>query len=311
MLASCTYQRFCLYTGHVSSVIKDLTKSIISYLQETHFKYKDTYQSLQWLSHVWLFATMWTEARQASLSITNSQSLLKLMSIESMMPSNHLILSSPSPTFNVSQHQISQSTPMSQLFASGGQSVGVSASASVLPMNIQDWVPLGWTGWISLQSKRLSSLLQHHSWKASILSCSAFFTVQLSHPYLTTGKTVTLTRWTFLGKVMSLLFIMLSRREGNGNPLQCSCLENPRDGGAWWAAVYGVAQSRTWLKRLSSSSSSRLVIPFLPRSKRLLVSWLQSPSAVILEPMIIKVFHCFHCFPICFPWSDGTAMPWS
>ena len=75
--------------------------------------------------------------------------------------------------------------------------------------------------------------------------------------------------------------------EGNGNPLQCSCLENPRDGGAWWAAVYGVAQSRTRRKRLSSSSSSKLVITFLPRSKGLLISWLQSPSAVILEPQKI------------------------
>ena len=94
--------------------------------------------------------------------------------------------------------------------------------------------------------------------------------------------------------------------EGNGNPLQCSCLENPRDGGASWAAVYGVAQSQTWLKLLSSSSS-RLVITFLPRSKHLLISWLQSPSAVILEPPPKnKVWHCFHCFPIYFPWSDGT-----
>ena len=94
--------------------------------------------------------------------------------------------------------------------------------------------------------------------------------------------------------------------EGNGNPLQCSCLENSRDGGAWWAAVCGVAQSRTRLKRLSSSSSSsRLVITFLPRSKCLLISWLQSPSAVILEPPKI-VWHCFHYFPIYFPWSDGT-----
>ena len=77
--------------------------------------------------------------------------------------------------------------------------------------------------------------------------------------------------------------------EGNGNPLQCSYLENPRDRGAWWAAVYGVAQSRTQLKRLSSSSSSsRLVITFLPRGKSLLISWLQSPSAVILEPPKIK-----------------------
>ena len=100
---------------------------------------------------------------------------------------------------------------MSQFFASGGQSIGVSASTSVLPMNTQDWSPLGWTGWISLQSKGLSRVLQHHSSKASILQHSAFFIVQLSHPYMTTGKTVALTRWTFVGKVMSLLFNMLPR----------------------------------------------------------------------------------------------------
>jgi len=99
----------------------------------------------------------------------------------------------------------SGSFPMSQLFTWGGQSIGISALASVLPMNTQDWSPLGWTGWISLQSKGLSSLLQHHSSKASILWCSAFFTVQLSHPYMTTGKTIALTKRTFVGKVMSLL----------------------------------------------------------------------------------------------------------
>ena len=138
----------------------------------------------------------------------------------------------------------------------------------------------------------LKRLLQQHSLKASILWHSTFFMIQLSHLYMTTGKTIALTRWTFVGKVMSLLFNMLSHQrrqwhatpvlltgkshgwslvgcspwgreewdtterlhfhfslscigEGNGNPLQCSCLENPRDGGAWWAAVYGVAQSRT------------------------------------------------------------------
>ena len=84
--------------------------------------------------------------------------------------------------------------------------------------------------------------------------------------------------------------------EGKGNPLHCSCLENPRDGGAWWAAVYGVAQSQTRLKRLNSSSS-RLVITFLPRSKRLLISWLQSPSAVILEPPKIKSATVFTVSP--------------
>ena len=101
----------------------------------------------------------------------------------------------------------------------------------------------------------LKSLLQHHSSKASILCCSSFFILQLSHPYMTTGKTVALTRQTFVGKVMSLLFSMLSR----------------------------------------------LVIAFLPRSKRLLISWLQSPFTVILEPPKNKVSHCFHCFPIYFP----------
>ena len=102
----------------------------------------------QSLSCVWLFATPWTTAHQASLSITNSWSLLILMSIESVMPSSHLILCNPLllpsifPSIRV--------FPMSQLFASGGQSIGVSASTSVLPMNIEDWLPLGWTGWVSL-----------------------------------------------------------------------------------------------------------------------------------------------------------------
>ena len=105
----------------------------------------------------------------------------------------------------------SGSFPMSQFSASGGQSIGVSASTSVPPMNTQDWFPLGCTGWISAVQGILKSLLQHHSSKASILWCSAFFTVQLSHPYMTTGKTIALTRWTFFDKVMSLLSNMLSR----------------------------------------------------------------------------------------------------
>ena len=106
----------------------------------------------------------------------------------------------------------SESFQMSQFFASGGQSIGVSALASVLPMNTQDWSPLGWTGVGSPCCPGIpKSLLQHYSSKASILQCSAFFIVQLSHPYMTTGKTIALTRWTFIGKVMSLLFNMLSR----------------------------------------------------------------------------------------------------
>ena len=120
--------------------------------------------------------------------------------------SSFVILSSSCPQ----SLPASWSFPMSQLFSWGGQGIGVSASASVLAMNTQHWSPSEWTGWLSLQSKGLSSLLQHHSSKASILGCSAFFTVQLSHPYMTTGKTIA-TRRTFVGKVMSLLFNMLSR----------------------------------------------------------------------------------------------------
>ena len=118
---------------------------------------------------------------------------------------------------------------------------------------------MDWLYFLAVQGT-LKSLLQHHSSKLSILQCSAFFIVQLSHPYMPTGKTIALTRQTFVGKVMSLLFNMLSR----------------------------------------------LDIAFLPRSKCLSISWLQSQSAVILEPPKNKVSHCFHCFPICLSCSDGT-----
>jgi len=113
------------------------------------------FSSVQWLSRVWLFVTPWTAAPQAFLSISSSWSLLKLMSIESVMPSNHLILCRPL-LLPPSIFLASGSFPMSQFFTLGGQSIGVSASASVLPMNIQDRFPLGWTVWISLQSKGLS-----------------------------------------------------------------------------------------------------------------------------------------------------------
>ena len=174
--------------------------------------------------------TPWTAAHQTSLSITNSQSLHKPMTIESVMTSNHLILCRPL-LLHIQTFPVLGSFQMSQFVALGGQSIGVSASAAVLPMNIEDRFPLGWTGWISLQSKGLSSLLQHHSRKVSILQCSGFFTVQLSFWYMTIGKTLALTRRTFVGKVMSLLFNMLFR----------------------------------------------LIITFLPRSKRLLISWLHLP----------------------------------
>ena len=152
---------------------------------------------------------------------------------------------------------------MSQFSPSGGQSIGASASASVLPMNIQDWFPLGWTALISLQFKRLERVFSNHSSK-TILWYSAFFMVYLSHPYMTTWKTIALTRRTFVSKVMSLLFNMLSR----------------------------------------------LVIAFLPRSKRLLISWLQSPSAVILEPPKIKSV-IISMFPHLFAMRWWDQMPWS
>ena len=129
---------------------------------------------VQLFSHIQLSVTQWTAAHRASLFITNSQSLLKLMSIELVMPSNHLIFCwSPSPpAFILSQHQ---SFPVSQFFTLGGQSFGVSASASVLPMNTQDGAPLGWTGWILLQSKGLSRVFSN-----TTVQKHQFFSGQLS-----------------------------------------------------------------------------------------------------------------------------------
>ena len=163
------------------------------------------------LSRVRLYVTPWTAAHQASLSITNSQSLLKLMSIESVMPCNYLILYCPLllPPSNFSS--ISVFSNESVLCIRWPKYW--SFSFSISPCN-------EYLGLISFRMEKLDlltvqgmlkSLFQHHSSKASILQCSAFFTVQLSHPYMTTGKTIALTGWTFVGKVMSLLFNMLSR----------------------------------------------------------------------------------------------------
>ena len=192
---------------------------------------------VQSLSHVQLFVTPWTAARQASLCITNSRSLLKLMSIQSVMPSNHLIIC-------CSLFLLPSVLPNIRVFSS--ESVLCirwpkywSFSFSISPSNEYSGLisfRIDWFNLLAVQGT-LKSLLQHHSSKASILRCLAFFMVQLSHPYMTTGKTIALTRWTLVGKVMSLFFNMLSR----------------------------------------------LVTAFLPRSKRLLISWLQS-TAVILEP---------------------------
>ena len=198
--------------------------------------------SVQSLSNVWLFVTPRTVAHQTSLFITKARSLLKLMSIELVMPSIHLILCCP-----LLQHSI---FPSIRVFSN--ESVFCirwpkywSFSFSISPSNEYSRLisfRIDWFDLLVVQGT-LKSILQHHSSKASILWCSAFFMVQLSHPYMTIGKTIVLTRQTFVGKVMSLLFNMLSR----------------------------------------------LVIAFLPRSKRhLLISWLQSPSAVILEPKKIR-----------------------
>ena len=157
--------------------------------------------SVQLLSCVWLLATPWTAAHQASLSITNSQSPPKPMSIESVMPSNHLILCHPLlllPSIFPSIRVFSRESALHRWPTYGSFSFSISPSneySGLISFRI-DWLDL-----LAVQGT-LKSLLQHHSLKASILRCLAFFTVQLSHPYITTGKTIALTRRTFVGKVM-------------------------------------------------------------------------------------------------------------
>ena len=210
------------------------------------------------LSRVQLFATLWTPARQASLSITNSRSLFKLMSIEPMMPSNHLILCRPLlllisifPSIKAFPNESALHIRWPKYW-SFSFSISPSGEHPGLISFRIDWLDL-----LAVQGI-LKSLLQHHSQKASILCHSAFFIVQLSHLYTTTGKIIALTRQTIVGKVMSLLFNMLFR----------------------------------------------LVITFLLRSKHFLTSWLQSPSAVILEPRKIKSLTLFLLFP------HLSAMKW-
>ena len=210
--------------------------------------------SVQLLSCVRLFVTPWTAAHQASLSITNSRSLLKLMSIEPVMPSNHLILCHPLchlPSIFPSIRVFSKESVLHIRWSKYW-----SFSFSICPSNEYSGLISFRKDWLDPTAVQgtLKSLLQHHNPKASILQCSASFMVQLSHPYKTTGKTIALTIQTFVGKVISLLFNMLSM----------------------------------------------FVIILLPKSKCLLISWLLSPSAVILEPKKI-VCHCFHCFSIYLP----------
>ena len=223
-----------------------------------------SFTSVQSLSRVWLFATPWPQ--HTSPPCPSPTPGVYPNSCPSSRWCHPTISSSVIPFSSCPQFfPASGSFQMSQLFTSGGQSIGVSASASVLLMNIQDWFSfrMDWVDLLVVQWT-LKSLLQNHSSKASILRLSAFFLVQLSHPYRTTGKTIALTRQSFAGKVMSLLFNIMSG----------------------------------------------LVITFLPMSKRLLISWLQSPSAVILEPKKIKsvtVSTVLHLFPM--KWWD--QMPWS
>ena len=200
------------------------------------------FSSVQLFSYVQYSVTPWTAAHQASLSIINSRNSPRLMSIESVMPSNHLILCHPLlllPTIFPQFRIFSDESVLCIRWPKDW-----SFSFSISPSNEYSGLISFRIVWLDLLAVQgtLQSLLQHHSSKASILRCSAFFIVQLSHLHMTTGKTIVLTRRTFVGKVMSLLFNMLCR----------------------------------------------LVIAFLPRSKHLLISWLQSPSAVILEPPKIK-----------------------
>ena len=167
-------------------------------------------QSVQSLSRVQLFATPWTAAHQPSLSITNLQSLLKLMSIELVMPSNQLILCHPLLSC-LQSFPTSGSFPKESVLHIRWPKYW-SFGFSISPFNEHPGLISFRMDWLDLFAVQgtLNNLLQHHSSKASVLRNSAFFMVQLSHPYVTPGKTITLTRWTFVGKIMSLLFNMLS-----------------------------------------------------------------------------------------------------
>ena len=193
--------------------------------------FKFSVSSVQSLRHVWLFATPWTAARQASLSITNSQSLLKLMSIESVMPSNNLILCHPLlllPSVFPSIRGFSNESVLPIRWPKYW-----SVSFSISPSNEYSGLisfRIGWFDLLAVQ-EAFKSLLQHHSSKASILQHSAYFMVQLSHVYMITGKTIALMRWTFVSKVMPLLFNMLSDMQVTPLLLQ-RVKKNWRD--SWW-----------------------------------------------------------------------------
>ena len=189
-----------------------LSDSASSHSHESLMREKDNSPCslLQLLSYVWLFVTPWTAAHQASLSIINSQSLLKLMSVESVMPSNHLnfccpllLLPSIFPSIRVFSNESVLPIRWPKYWSFSFNTSHSSEHPGLISFRM-DWLDL-----LPVQGT-LKSLLQHHSSKASILQLSAFFIVQLSHPYMTTGKTIALTRQTFVGKVISLLFNMMS-----------------------------------------------------------------------------------------------------
>ena len=203
------------------------------------------FSSFQSLSRVRLFVTPWTAACQASLSISNSRSLLKFMSIKSVMPSNHLILCRPLvllPLIFPSIRVFSNESVLHIRWPKYWSFSFISSPSNEHPGLISfrmDWLDL-----LAVQGT-LKSLLQHHSSKASILRPSAFFTVQLSHPYMTTGKTIALTRWTFVGKVMSLLFNMLYTTTTATESLQsCPTLCDPMDCSLPGSSVRGIFQAR-------------------------------------------------------------------
>ena len=198
-------------SAHWTLQARILEWGAIFYSSKTLCMYQKMFRSAQSLSRVQLFAIPWTRAHQASLSITNSQSLPKLMSIESVMPSNHFILYHPLllwPSIFPSIRVFSNESVLRIRWPKYW-----SFSFNISPSNEHSgliFFRMESLGLLVVQGT-LKSLLQHHSSKASILQCSAFFIVQLSHPYMTTGKTIALTRWTFVSKVTSLLFKMLSR----------------------------------------------------------------------------------------------------
>ena len=203
---------------------------------ERPIEFRQDISSVQLLSLVQFVATPWTSACQAFLFITNYQSLPKLMSVELVMPSSHLILYRPLlllllifPSIKVFSNESALCIRWPKYW---------SFTFNISPSNEHSGLISFRMDWLDLLAEQgtLKSLLQHHTSEASILCHSAFFIVQLSHPYMTTGKTIALTRLTFVDKVMSLLFNMMSRLvigEGNGTPLQYSCLENPMDRGTW------------------------------------------------------------------------------